>query len=119
MLTSENLTATMNSNPVFSNIDIEVNNFYILIKEKNIEPKELKDLQRIDILFQQTIKNVKILIDSSPYPDEMKKIIYSRFVIDMYGKLHETFNLPFELIPENFGPASVRQFKEVSKSIGF
>jgi len=109
-----------NNSTFYLEIDKKVNSFYDIIKNKNILPKTLNDLCKIEPLFSKCINDICILIDKeeSLHP-EFKEILKSRCTIDMYGKLSENFNLDFLSIPEYMGPASIEQFTKASQNINF
>ena len=99
-------------NPLFALIDEETEKFFSIMKNKKIEPLSIHDLGKIAILFENLTKKIKHEIKKTNFDEEIKKIMYSRYVIGLYGKVAEDFNLPFEMIAPSFGPASVKELKE-------
>ena len=96
--------AMMASIPMFVSIDEELANFYILIKEKDIEPKTLQDLERVEKFFNKTLNTILELINNSSYENVEKVLLKSKLIIDFHADIAEKFNFDFLLIPSAFGP---------------
>ena len=118
MLDPQAITNIANSMSSLVAMDKEVDKFYQLLKDKDIEPKTIADLERVIRFFDDTIKVVteEIMKDEAITKD-LKDFVIARFTLDMYGKLSETFNLPFELVPSGLGSHNQNKFNQSIKEV--
>lgn len=111
---TKSMMATM---PMFLEIDKEIDNFYKLVNEKNIEPKTLHDLERIEKFFNNTLSNIKELINKSNYSKEDKLLLKSKLTLDFHGGLSEKFNLDFNAIPAALGQYNQKIFNKALEDL--
>jgi len=103
---------------LFGDIDKEVETIYTKIKEKNIEIKTPKDLERVDRFFLPTIKKILKMVDNSKQfdtyiKDEMKNTI----VINIFVRFCESYSLdPITSIPF-FGKEAYKMFTNAQKNM--
>ena len=109
--------AMMAQIPMFVEIDKEVDNFYKLLKEKNIEPKNYNDIERIEKFFNKTLKEITNIVKKSEYSDEDKTFLLSKLTVDMYGKLGDEYNLDFQQIPVYMGRWNVENFNQAAENL--
>jgi hypothetical protein len=99
------------TNKVFGEIDNINNNFYSQIKLKKIEIKSLIDIERVEILFEKSLKELMKLIDDlDSYEPQIKQIIRARLIIDFHGRFSESFGLDLMSVVERLSAYNKQQF---------
>jgi hypothetical protein len=118
MFNPEDISAMTASISSLSTLDSEVDKFYKLLKEKEIEPKSLNDLERIIRFFDSTYeiitKNIK---EDKSIPEPLKQTVIGRFTIDFFAKLAETYSLDFMSVPNYLGEHNQKRFLEAQKNL--
>lgn len=98
--------------PLFVNIDKEDAIFYQLIKDKNIEPKTLQDLERIEKFFNKTLKNILQLVKDSDFDEDEKQLLNARLVLDIHANFADKFGFNFMEVPGALGPWNQEIFRK-------
>jgi len=107
----------MESNKLFGEIEELDNEFYALLKEKDIEPKSINDIERVEKFFNQYFKQFLDLIKKSSFSDMEKKILTSRITIDFHGMFAEKYNLSIEMVVHTLGKWNVEKMNEAVKDL--
>jgi hypothetical protein len=98
---------------------IEVDNiekdFYKILEDKKIEIKSPNDIERIDIIFNNSLNKMLDIVKRAGFDKEEFDIISSRFVIDFHVRLAEKYNFDRYAIASYFGPDNEKKFKEAIK----
>lgn len=100
------------NNKIFSEMDKEVESFYNLLKEKNIEPKTLNEVERTEKFFSASLKKILSIIEGSSYDKESKKLMRVHGTIDFYGRFSERFNLDFDQLAAYMGKSNLEELKK-------
>jgi ERCC4-related helicase len=91
--------------------------FYKQIQDKKIEIKTPQDIERIDVLFNDSLKSMINIIKDGSYDEEEGLIIKSRFIIDFHVRLAEKYGFnPYD-IASYFGSHNVNMFEQAVKDI--
>jgi len=103
---------------LFGDIDREVETIYEKVKEKNIEIKTQKDLERVDRFFLPTVKKVLKLIDNSKqFDDYIKKGMKSAAVVNIFVRFCESYGLdPATSVPF-FGKEAYKVFTDAQRNM--
>lgn len=96
-------------------IDEIEKDFYQVIQDKNIQIKTPSDIERIDVLFNDSLKKMLKVIEG--YDEEEYTILKSRFIIDFHVRLAEKYNFDQYSIASYFGSYNERIFQEAIKNI--
>jgi len=85
--------ALAGTNKIFGELDEQYNNLIKKIREKNIEIKTLKDIERVEVYISSTLKTSISLVKSSGFDkfiiDEMEKAV----VKELVGRFSERYAL--------------------------
>jgi len=103
---------------LFSDIDREVETIYEKVKEKNIEIKTQKDLERVDRFFLPTVKKILKLVDNSKqFESYIKDGMKSSIVINIFVRFCENYDLdPVTSIPF-FGKEAYKMFTDAQRNM--
>ena len=117
---SNDLKAFTSANTIYTKIDQEAEKFYVLIKEKDIEPKSNTDyesLERIERFLSEMIQNLKKLLDNSEFEPELKNIMKSRLIIDSYCIFAEKYGFQQQTIASLFGKSHQKEIEKAMENI--
>ena len=89
------------SNELFGKLDNEYSKIGSYIKDKGIEIKTIKDIERIEIPVSKSIKASIDLISKSSYDDYIKNEMKKAVLIETVRRLSEEFEMdPMALVME-------------------
>jgi len=108
---NKNMTTQLNR------IDEIEENFYKFLKDKNIEPSSLNDLDRLEREFNNTLdKMIKITKEIFPI-EEQYNFVKSRLIIDFHYNLGLKYKLEPTLIASALGKYNEKLIIESQKII--
>jgi hypothetical protein len=91
--------------------------FYKILEDKNVEIKSPSDIERIDVIFNNSLNKMLDIVKRGGYNKEEAAIIRSRFIIDFHVRLAEKYNLDPYSIASYFGPHNDKIFQDAIKNI--
>jgi len=103
--------------PTFVKIDKIVDDFFTLLNEKNILPKSISDLERVERFFNVALNDIKKEVSISTFEPEDKELLKSKLTMDFYAKLADESNLPLEQVPMGLGSWNLDNFQEEVKNL--
>lgn len=97
---------------LFEDMDKLEKKFYTTLEEKNIKIESYNDIERIEVLFNKTLKEILQDIKKSSFDNEEKKILEIRVILDMHGRFAEKFNLDPMMVPQYLGQYNIDIFNK-------
>lgn len=98
--------------PLLVEIDKQDSEFYQLIKDKKLEPKVLRDLEKIEVLFNNNLKKILKLVNSSSFEKEEINLINARVILDSHNNIANKFGFDTMEVPKTFGPWNEEIFQK-------
>ena len=114
-----NTKALAATNKVFGEIDEINEGFYKVIKDKNIQIKSLMDIERVEIMFEKTLKELLKLIESiDNYENQIKQIIKARVILDFHGRFADSYGFDLMAVVDRLSSYNKTQFTWAMENIG-
>jgi len=113
-----NAKALAATNKVFGEIDRIADEFYNQIQTKKIQIQTINDVERVQILFEKTLKELVKLIDGvTSYDKPIIQVIKARVIIDLHGRFGERYNLDLFTLVDKLGGYNKKQFEWALENI--
>jgi len=80
---------------LFVDLDKKIDNFYELLKEKNIEPKgDISSVGNIEVLFNRTLNDILDTIKKSTFDEDSKELLKYNMIVGFTFRTAEKYGFP-------------------------
>jgi len=99
-----------NESQIFFKISEEEEKFHQLLIDKDIIPKNIDDIERIERLFNSSLETISNIVKKSTFSESEKEFILCKLIIDFHGRTAEKYGFDFFTFPELLGKSNAEKF---------